>query len=453
MDNCLDWMLVNGVEEGVENIEEIVEEMRTALVEGKEYSNVVPVSKEMRHFYMTSLPDTEWTMITVMPHGVLDEALNNLGSQRIISSLVICIVLLLAMLLVYYVYWRFSKRQMEALAAAREEAVEANRAKSEFLSNMSHDIRTPMNAIIGMTAIASSHIEDIDKVKDCLRKITLSSKHLLGLINDVLDMSKIESGNLTLNRDLVSLRETMESIVSIVQPQVKAKKQSFNIFIRSIQSENIYADSVRLNQVLLNLLSNAMKFTPDGGDISVTVSQENSPKGEAFVRTHFWVKDTGIGMTKEFQKKIFDSFVREDNTRVRKIEGTGLGMTITKYIVDKAEGSIELESELNRGTKFHVIFDFERGEEPEADMLLPNWEVLVVDDDEELCHSAADSLKEIGLRADWALDGRQWRWWKSATRSITIIILFCWIGRCRGWTVLKRQGRYDVVSGTKYLSF
>lgn len=405
MDNCLDWVLQNGKEEGVDGIEKIVKEMRSALKEGKEYSNVIPVSNEMRHFYMTPLPNTEWTMITVMPHGVLDEALNSLGRQRIMSSLLICIVLLLAMLSVYYVYWRFSKRQMEALYAAREEAVEANRAKSEFLSNMSHDIRTPMNAIIGMTAIASSRIEDTDKVKDCLRKITLSSKHLLGLINDVLDMSKIESGKLTLNRDFVSLRETMESIVSIIQPQIKSKKQSFNIFIRSIQSENIYADSVRLNQVLLNLLSNAMKFTPSGGEISVTVSQENSPKGEDFVRTHFWVKDTGMGMTKEFQEKIFDSFVREDNTRVQKIEGTGLGMTITKYIVDKSEGSIELKSELNQGTEFHVTFDFERGDEPEMDVL-PNWEVLVVDDDEELCCSAAESLTEIGLHADWALDGQ-----------------------------------------------
>ena len=406
MENCLDWVRLNGQEEGVEEIEGVVEEMRRALAERREYSNVIPVSREVRHFYMTPLPNTEWTMLTVMPHGVLDEALNKLGRQRVMSSFVICIVLLLAMLSVYYIYWRFSRQQMEELYAAREEAVEANRAKSEFLSNMSHDIRTPMNAIIGMTAIASSHIDDMDKVKDCLRKITLSSKHLLGLINDVLDMSKIESGKLTLNRDFISLRETMESIVSIVQPQIKAKKQSFNIFIRNIQAENIYADSVRLNQVLLNLLSNAMKFTPDGGDISVTVSQEDSPKGEEFVRTHFWVKDTGMGMTKEFQKKIFDSFVREDNTRVRKIEGTGLGMAITKYIVDKAEGSIELESELNQGTEFHVIFDFERGEEPEVDMVLPSWEVLVVDDDEELCHSAADSLKEIGLHVDWALDGQ-----------------------------------------------
>lgn len=227
----------------------------------------------------------------------------------------------------------------------------------------------------------------------------------MGLINDVLDMSKIESGKLTFTVDLISLQEMMEGIVGIIQPQIKVKKQSFDVFIQKIQTENIYADSVRLNQVLLNLLSNAMKFTPEGGHITVTVAQEDSPKGEAYVRTHFWVKDTGIGMTEEFQQKIFESFVREDNARVRKTEGTGLGMAITKYIVDKAEGSIELKSEPDKGTEFHVTFDFERGESNVEEMILPQWDVLVVDDDEDLCHSAADSLNEIGVHAEWALDG------------------------------------------------
>lgn len=405
VDDCFAWMLQNGREDGVDGIEDIVSEMADAVAERRAYSNVTSVSGEMRHFYCAPLPDTEWTMLTVMPHGVLDEALNKLGFERVATSLVSCIVILAAMLIVFLIYWRFSKRQMVALAAAREEALEANRAKSEFLSNMSHDIRTPMNAIVGMTAIASASIDDRGKVQDCLRKITLSSKHLLGLINDVLDMSKIESGKLTLHYDLFSLRETMESIVSIVQPQVKANKQVFNIFIRTIQEENIYADSVRLNQVLLNLLSNALKFTPEGGSISVTVSQEDSPKGEKYVRTHFWVKDTGIGMTEEFQEKIFESFARENDSYVRKIEGTGLGMTITKYIIDASEGSIELKSERGKGTEFHVTFDFERGEANAEEMRLPGWEVLVVDDDEELCRSAADNLKEIGLHADWALDG------------------------------------------------
>ena len=160
-----------------------------------------------------------------------------------------------------------------------------------------------------------------------------------------------------------------------------------------------------MNQVLFNLLSNALKFTPEGGSISVTMAQEDSPKGGEYVRTHFWVKDTGMGMSPEFQKKIFDSFVREDSSRVRKIEGTGLGMTITKYIVDEMQGEIELQSELNKGTEFHVTLDLKRAQTKEEDMLLPQWEMLVVDDDEELCLSAVDSLKEIGVEAEWATDG------------------------------------------------
>lgn len=403
--NCYDWILNNGRETDVENAEEIAADLREAITERKTYSSAVPIHGETRHFRCTPLANTEWMMLSVMPHGVLDEALATLGQQRVVSSLVSCGIIMCIMLIVYFIYWRYSTRQMKALAEAKEDALAANRAKSEFLSNMSHDIRTPMNAIIGMTAIAASNIDNRDKVSECLRKITLSSKHLLGLINDVLDMSKIESGKLTLNIALLSLRETMESIVSIIQPQIKARKQSFNIFINKIQTENVYADSVRLNQVLLNLLSNALKFTPEGGDITVTVAQEDSPKGEKYVRTHFWVKDTGIGMTKEFQKKIFESFVREDNARVHKVEGTGLGMSITKYIVDKAEGTIDLKSEPDKGTEFHITFDFERGESKVEEMILPKWEVLVVDDDEELCHSAVDSLNEIGVHAEWALDG------------------------------------------------
>lgn len=403
--DCYDWLMQNGLDAKMENIEQIVEDMREAVTNRTTFSGVVPIRGETRHFRCTPLANTDWIMLSVMPHGVLDEALATLGQQRVVSSLVSCAIIMCIMLIVYLIYWRFSVRQMKDLVAAKEEAISANKAKSEFLSNMSHDIRTPMNAIIGMTAIAASNMDNRDKVRECLRKITLSSKHLLGLINDVLDMSKIESGQLTLNLDLLSLREMMESIVNIIQPQIKAKKQSFNIFIRKIQTENIYADGVRLNQVLINLLSNAMKFTPEGGDITVTVEQEDSPKGAGFVRTHFWVKDNGIGMTKEFQQRIFESFVREDNARVHKVEGTGLGMAITKYIVDKAEGTIELDSEPDKGTEFHITFDFERGEDQIEDMVLPRWEVLVVDDDEDLCYSAVDSLNEIGVHSEWATDG------------------------------------------------
>lgn len=403
--NCFEWMQLNGQEYGMEEIDTLISDMQQAMAAREPYSAEIPILGEMRHFYCEPLANSEWYMLSVMPHGLLDEAIHTLGEQRIVSALISCTVMVLGMILVFLIYWKVSRRQMAELAIAREEAMEASKAKSEFLSNMSHDIRTPLNAIVGMTSIAASHMKEPDKVQDCLQKITLSSKHLLGLINNVLDMSKIESGKLTLNRDLISLQETMDSIVSIIQPQIKSKNQVFDIFIRSIQNESVYGDSVRLNQVLLNLLSNALKFTPPEGKITVTVTQEDSPKGEAYVRTHFWVKDTGIGMTKEFQKTIFESFVREDNARVQQTEGSGLGMAITKYIVDKAGGTIDLDSEPGKGTEFHVCFDMERGEEQDKEMRLPGWEVLVVDDDEQLCCSAAEALNEIGVHAEWAVDG------------------------------------------------
>lgn len=403
--NLFDWLRANGEEYGDEEIGIKLQQMQQAITDRETYSLATAIQGETRHFYCAPMGNTDWTMVCVMPHGFLDEALNEMTGWSIGLALISCSVLVAATSAIFFVYMRISRRQMEDLARAREEALEASRAKSEFLSNMSHDIRTPMNAIIGMTAIAAANPGDTGKVQDCLRKITLSSRHLLGLINDVLDMSKIESGRMTLSRDLVSLRETVESLVSIVQPQIKAKDQSFDVFIRNILSENVYADSVRLGQVLMNLLSNAIKFTPDGGSITITVTQEDSPRGTEYVRTHFRVKDTGIGMSKEFQEKIFDSFEREDQTRVRKTEGTGLGMTITKYIVDTAGGSITLDSEPGRGTEFHVIFDMERVSEDDTEMLLPAWSILVVDDDEPLCRSAAAALEETGVHAEWALDG------------------------------------------------
>lgn len=233
----------------------------------------------------------------------------------------------------------------------------------------------------------------------------MSSRHLLGLINDVLDMSKIESGKMTLNEELVSLRDVMESMVSIVQPQVKAKHQKFNISIFNILSENVHCDSVRLNQVLINLLSNAIKFTPENGSIDVSLHEEPSPRGDDYVRILIQVKDTGIGMSEEFRQHIFESFAREDNKRIHRTEGTGLGMAITKYIVDAMKGEITVESKQGVGTEFKVVLDLMKAEERIEDMVLPDWIMLVVDDDQQLCESTVDSLRSIGIRAEWVLDG------------------------------------------------
>lgn len=405
-DSYYDWLL-ECCEFADEAPEQVVASMQQALDQGELFSLVLSVDGQRRHVYCSPLSNSEWYLVTVMPYGALDEAVSDLGSKRVATTLAGCGILLGATLVVFFLYFRMSRRQLAAVEKAQREAEQANRAKSEFLSNMSHDIRTPMNAIVGMTSIAAANIENREQVVSCLRKISLSSKHLLGLINDVLDMSKIESGKLTLNVDAVCLRETVESIVSIIQPQVKAKKQLFDVFIQDIRRETLYCDSVRLNQVLLNLLSNALKFTPEGGNISLTVSQEDSPRGAGYVRTHFIVRDTGIGMSEEFQKKIFESFAREDSARVQRTEGTGLGMAITKYIVDEMQGTITVSSQQNRGSQFHVTLDLEPAPDDEGEMCLPAWEMLVVDDDEQLCRTAADSLREIGVQAEWALSGPQ----------------------------------------------
>lgn len=388
-----------------EDAEQYVQELEASMSMKSDYSKVIKVENERRHMFCTSLPYSEWYLVTVMPYGELSKVVGNLNELWALMAIASCVIVLCALFIVFFKYMKLTREQFAELEKAREEAVSANKAKSEFLSNMSHDIRTPMNAIVGMSAIATANIDNVQQVQNCLRKITLSSKHLLGLINDVLDMSKIESGKMTLNMDQVSLREVMEGIVNIVQPQIKEKNQQFEVIINDIMTENVCCDSVRLNQILLNFLSNAIKFTPEGGKIQLSMEEEESSRGKDWVRIHLMVKDNGIGMSEEFSRKIFDSFTREDSARVQKIQGTGLGMAITKYIVDAMGGTIDVKSEHGKGTEFHVELELERAVVQEEDMILPEWNMLVVDDDEQLCRTTAESLKAIGIHADWTLDG------------------------------------------------
>ncbi len=388
-----------------EDAEQYVQELEASMSMKSDYSKVIKVENERRHMFCTSLPYSEWYLVTVMPYGELSKVVGNLNELWALMAIASCVIVLCALFIVFFKYMKLTREQFAELEKAREEAVSANKAKSEFLSNMSHDIRTPMNAIVGMSAIATANIDNVQQVQHCLRKITLSSKHLLGLINDVLDMSKIESGKMTLNMDQVSLREVMEGIVNIVQPQIKEKNQQFEVIINDIMTENVCCDSVRLNQILLNFLSNAIKFTPEGGKIQLSMEEEESSRGKDWVRIHLMVKDNGIGMSEEFSRKIFDSFTREDSARVQKIQGTGLGMAITKYIVDAMGGTIDVKSEHGKGTEFHVELELERAVVQEEDMILPEWNMLVVDDDEQLCRTTAESLKAIGVHADWTLDG------------------------------------------------
>ncbi len=394
-------------EDDPEKIAAYIQEFSEAMNKKENYSGIMNFGGSSQKIYCTLLPCSEWHLVTILPFGVLNQTVEDLNRKQTVATLCVSAVIFAILLIIFYVYFKMTCQQLKDLEAARQDALAATKAKSVFLSNMSHDIRTPMNAIVGMTAIATAHIDDKEQVRNCLRKITLSGKHLLGLINDVLDMSKIESGKMTLTPDRISLREMIEGIVSIVQTQVKGKGQNFNVHIDHIIVENVYCDSVRLNQVLLNLLSNAVKYTPEGGTIELSLFQEDAPsqKGDTYVRTHVVVKDDGIGMTQEFLAQIFDAYSRADSKRVRKTEGAGLGMAITKYIVDAMEGTIEVESEPDQGTEFRVILDFEKAEEQEVDMILPAWKMLVVDDDEILCRTTVDALESIGIQADWTLSG------------------------------------------------
>ena len=389
------------------SVDNSIKEFGAALKNHQEFAMTFEVKGEERQIYGISLPYSEWYLVSVMPYSILDDAINNLSSQRILMTLLSCASVLIILTLIFLRYFSITRSQVRELETARQAALEANKAKSEFLANMSHDIRTPMNAIVGMTAIATAHIDDRKQVQNCLRKITLSSKHLLGLINDVLDMSKIESGKLTLTTGQISLKEVVEGIVNIMQPQVKTKKQTFDIHVENISTENVWCDGIRLNQVLLNLLSNATKYTPESGSIQLSLSEEKSPKGENYVRIHIKVKDNGIGMSPDFLKKIYESYSRADGARIHKTEGAGLGMAITKYIVDAMEGAIDIKSEIDKGTEFLLTFDFEKAAAVEMDMVLPSWNMLVVDDDELLCETATDALKSIGIKAEWTLSGEK----------------------------------------------
>ncbi len=293
----------------------------------------------------------------------------------------------------------------DALAAAQH----ANRAKTTFLNNMSHDIRTPMNAIIGFTSLAAAHIDNVEQVQDYLSKITTSSNHLLSLINDVLDMSRIESGKVKIEEKEASLPEIMHDLKTIVQADITSKQLEFYIDTADVIHENVLCDKLRLNQVLLNLLSNAMKFTKPGGIVSVCVRQKGSaPKGCASYE--FQVKDTGIGMSREFLEHVFEPFERERTSTVSGIQGTGLGMAITKNIVDMMGGSIFVESEVGKGTSFTVSLQFKTCSGPVRREVIPELKglrALVADDDFNTCSSVTKMLATIGMRPDWTTSGKE----------------------------------------------
>ena len=343
---------------------------------------------------------------------------DNFFKVMLISSIAVAVVLLTILMLL--------QKARKAEAAARkaasdtqelnaklqvavEKAESANRAKSTFLSNMSHDIRTPMNAIIGFTTLALSNIDDTDRVKDYLGKTLASSNHLLSLINDVLDMSRIESGKIHLEEVEVNLSDVLHDLKTIVSGQIYAKQLELYMDVMDVTDEDVYCDKTRLNQILLNLLSNAIKFTPAGGTVSVRVRQL-AGKVHGCGQYEFRIKDNGIGMSPEFAQKIFEPFERERTSTVSGIQGTGLGMAITKNIVDMMGGTIEVQTAQGKGTEFTVCVPMRAQTEQrpvEKITELEGLKALVVDDDFNTCDSVTKMLVKVGMRAEWTLSGKE----------------------------------------------
>ena len=343
---------------------------------------------------------------------------DNFFKVMLISSIAVAVVLLTILMLL--------QKARKAEAAARkaasdtqelnaklqvavEKAESANRAKSTFLSNMSHDIRTPMNAIIGFTTLALSNIDDTDRVKDYLGKTLASSNHLLSLINDVLNMSRIESGKIHLEEVEVNLSDVLHDLKTIVSGQIYAKQLELYMDVMDVTDEDVYCDKTRLNQILLNLLSNAIKFTPAGGTVSVRVRQL-AGKVHGCGQYEFRIKDNGIGMSQEFAQKIFEPFERERTSTVSRIQGTGLGMAITKNIVDMMGGTIEVQTAQGKGTEFTVCVPMRAQTEQrpvEKITELEGLKALVVDDDFNTCDSVTKMLVKVGMRAEWTLSGKE----------------------------------------------
>ena len=293
------------------------------------------------------------------------------------------------------------------LSDALESARNANVAKSNFLSHMSHEIRTPMNAIIGMTTIAMSRLDDRARLEDCLGKIAQSSRHLLGLINDVLDMSKIEGGRLSIAHEPFNFRLSLQGIVNLIQPQIQEQGQNFEVSLSEVDEEELNGDAMRLNQILINLLSNAVKFTPRGGSIRLDIRQVHKNRNN--VRFRFIIRDTGIGMSEEFISRLYMPFEQATASTASKFGGTGLGMAITQNLVSLLGGMISVKSKEGRGTEFTVELPFGlSGRQTSRELsALDPLKVLVVDDDPGTCEHASLLLGRMGLRARWVLAGKE----------------------------------------------
>ena len=336
-----------------------------------------------------------WTLLSIVPAGDL-----KIDTENWLLIAVISVGLLILFIIDLFYMSQLNKR----LKLTAREAESANKAKTDFLSTMSHDIRTPMNAIIGLTTIAEKNLGDVDSTKESLRKISLAGNHLLTLINDILDISKVESGKLKLSPLTFSIVETVENLVNISQPMIKEKNIEFSFHIDQIEKEYLYTDQLRPNQIYINILSNAIKYTEPGGRVSVDLREEKSDKSDC-IKLTYSVADTGIGMSPEFIANMYQPFSRQIDSRVNSIQGTGLGLAITKQMVELMGGTIDCQSEQGKGTTFTVVLDIPVADRQRDDMQLDPIDVLLVDDDEIMLQTGADTLASLGATVDLAQSG------------------------------------------------
>ena len=336
-----------------------------------------------------------WTMLGLVPADDL-----KVDTENHVLFIVVSVGLLILFLSDLF-YMRYLNKKLQ-IAARKAES--ANKAKTDFLSTMSHDIRTPMNAIIGLTTLAEKNPGDVESTKESLRKISLASNHLLTLINDILDISKVESGKLKLSPLTFSIVETVENLVNISQPMIKEKNIEFSFHINQFEKEYLYTDQLRLNQIFINILSNAIKYTEPGGRVSVELREEHSDV-TGCIKLIYVVSDTGIGMSPEFMENMYKPFSRQVDSRVNSIQGTGLGLAITKQMVDLIGGAIDCQSEQGKGTTFTVTLDIPVADRQREDMKLEPIDVLIVDDDETMLQTATDTLASLGANVEQANNG------------------------------------------------
>lgn len=389
-----------------------VEDIKEKIKNEKSFFITHKKDNDTRIMTFTPLSDIDWYFVMSVPKSVFEK--QSLSLIMIFVGLMV-VVLLAAIMIVAILIQKRSKmldieiKHREKLSEALSLAEQANKAKTTFLNNMSHDIRTPMNSIIGFTALAITHIDNKERVKDYLTKISHSSNHLLSLINDVLDMSRIESGNVSIEENPENIAEILHNICNIIQADIHSKQLELFVDTINVTDENIYCDRLRLNQILLNLISNSMKFTKPGGTISIKISQKPVSR-EGYGKYEFRIKDTGIGMSKEFIKNIFEPFARERTSTVSRIQGTGLGMAITKNIVNMMGGTIEVNSEEGKGTEFIVNVEFKlqaTHKEFEVIKELQELRALVIDDDLDTCQSVSRILRQLGMRSEWTMYGKE----------------------------------------------